>query len=56
MYGIIVPEVDEVDKAVEQTVSYFKAQRNKAELMSAEDRKGLMAWITKSQSEYPLSK
>jgi hypothetical protein len=56
MHGIIVVEVDEVDKAVEQTVSYFKAQRNKAELMSAEDRKGLMAWITKSQSEYPLSK
>ena len=56
MHGIIVIEVDEVDKAVDQTVSYFKAQRNKAELMSAEDRKGLMAWISKSQSEYPLSK
>ena len=56
MHGIIVPEVDEVDKAVDQTVSYFKAQRNKAELMSAADRKVLMAWISKSQSEYPLSK
>jgi hypothetical protein len=54
MHGIVTPEVDEVDKAISLATNCFKALRNKAELMSADDRKGLMAWITKSQSEFPL--
>ena len=55
-YGVIVEEVDALDKAVEQSANFFKAQRNKAELMSAQDRKVLMAWIAESQANYPLSK
>ena len=55
-YGVVVEEVDALDKAVDQTANYFKAQHNKAELMSTDDRKALMAWIVESQANYPLSK